>query len=72
MLLVSGCDDIPPMTNDDETVARLKALAERLERLREQAREVHNVASDEVRTAHLSTRQRRVLNANERRASKRS
>ena len=72
LLVKKRCDDTSPMANDDETVARLKVLAERLERLREQAREVHNVAADEVRTAHLSTRQRRATNGSERRIAKRS
>jgi uncharacterized protein (DUF2345 family) len=60
------------MADDDETLARLRALADRLERLRQQAREVHNVAADQVRTAHLSTRQQKVPNGTERRVGKRS
>lgn len=55
----------------DDTIARLKALSERLDRLRRQAQEVHNLASDEVRSAHTSTRQRDMPNRTERRASKR-
>lgn len=46
----------------DDIVARLKALSERLERLRKQAQEVHNLASTEVRTAYTNSRQREVPN----------
>jgi hypothetical protein len=72
LLFAKGGDDTPPMANDDETLVRLRALAERLERLRQQAKEVHDVASDEVRSAHLSTRQRKVPSGTERRVAKRS
>jgi hypothetical protein len=56
----------------DDTLARLKALSERLDRLRRQAQEVHDVASDEVRNAYTSRRQREMPNGTERRAFKRS
>jgi hypothetical protein len=72
LLLGKDGDDRTPMANDDDTLVRLRALAERLERLRQQAREVHNVAADEVRSAHLSTRQRKVASGTERRVAKRS
>ncbi len=39
-------------------VARLKALSERLERLRRQAEEVRNVASAEVKAGFTHTRLR--------------
>lgn len=55
----------------DDTIARLKALSERLDRLRRQAQEVHDLASDEVRSAHTSTRQRDMPNGTERRAIRR-
>ena len=35
-------------------VARLKALSERLDRLRRQAQEVHALASDEVKAAYTN------------------
>ena len=55
----------------DDTIARLKALSDRLDRLRRQAQEVHDLASDEVRSAHTSTRQRDMANRTERRAIRR-
>jgi len=56
----------------DDMLARLKALSERLDRLRRQAQEVHDIASDEVRNAHTSSRQREMPNGTERRAVTRS
>jgi hypothetical protein len=56
----------------DDTLARLKALSERLDRLRRQAREVHDVAVDEVRAAYTNSRQREVPNPTERRAVRRT
>lgn len=44
----------------DDTIARLKALSERLDRIRRQGREVHDVAADEVRSAHTNQRQRGI------------
>ena len=44
----------------DDTIARLKVLAARLDRIRRQSREVYDVAADEVRNAHRSERQRRT------------
>ena len=44
----------------DDTIARLKVLAARLERIRRQSRDVYEVAADEVRSAHTSERQRGV------------
>ena len=55
----------------DEIVERLKVLSERLDRLRRQAREVQNLASDEVRTAYTNSRQREMPNGTERRAVRR-
>jgi hypothetical protein len=56
----------------DDTLERLKALSDRLDRLRQQAREVQNLASDEVRTAHLNSLQRDMPNLTERRAVRRT
>jgi hypothetical protein len=42
----------------EDMVARLKALSERLERLRRQAEEVRNVASAEVKAGFTHTRLR--------------
>ena len=44
----------------DDTIARLRLLSERLDRIRQQSREVHDVAADEVRNAHTSRQQRDV------------
>lgn len=55
----------------DDIVERLKVLSERLDRLRRQAEEVHNLASDEVRTAYTNSRQRDMPNMTERRATRR-
>jgi hypothetical protein len=44
----------------DDTIARLRALSERLDRIRRQTREVHDVAADEVRNAHTNRRQRGI------------
>lgn len=65
-------DDTPVMSQEEDVLARLKALSERLERMRQQAQEVQNRASDEVRTAYLSSRQRDMPNRTERRAFRRS
>jgi hypothetical protein len=51
----------------DDTLARLKALSERLEKIRRQAQEVYNRASDEVRAAHTGSRDRAMPNFTERR-----
>lgn len=66
-----GTVDTRVMSQED-VLARLKALSERLERLRQQAQEVQNLASDEVRTTYLSSRQRDMPNRTERRAFRRS
>ena len=55
----------------DDTLERLKALSERLERLRKQAEEVHALALDEVRVAYTNARQREMPNTTERRAVRR-
>jgi hypothetical protein len=49
----------------DDTIARLKALSERLDRLRRQAREMHDAAADEVRAAYSNSRQREMPNSTE-------
>ena len=55
----------------DDTIARLKLLSERLDRIRRQAQEVYNVASDEVRVAYTNRDQRETPNFTERRAVRR-
>jgi hypothetical protein len=55
----------------DDIVERLKMLSERLDRIRRQAKEVHNLASDEVRIAYTSSGQREMPNLTERRATRR-
>lgn len=52
----------------DDTLARLKALSERLEKIRRQAQEVYNRASDEVRASHTGSRDRAMPNLTERRS----
>jgi hypothetical protein len=56
----------------DDTLARLKALSERLEKIRRQAQDVYNRASDEVRASHTGSRDRGVPNFTERRRVRRS
>jgi hypothetical protein len=41
----------------DDTLTRLRALSERLDRIRRQAREVHALAADEVRLAYAVGRE---------------
>jgi hypothetical protein len=55
----------------DDTLARLKVLSERLDRIRKQAQEIHNVASAEVKTACTNSPQREMPNTTERRAVRR-
>ena len=55
----------------DDTLARLKVLSERLDRIRQQTQEVYNVASDEVRVAYTNRDQRETHNLTERRAVRR-
>lgn len=55
----------------DDTLARLKALSERLEKIRRQAQEVYNRASDEVRASQTGSRDRGAPNFTERRAVRR-
>jgi hypothetical protein len=55
----------------DDTLARLKDLSDRLDRIRRQAQEVYNVASDEVRVAYMNKDQREMPNFTERRAVRR-
>jgi hypothetical protein len=64
-------DDTPAMSTDD-VLARLKALSERLERLRRLAQEVQNLASDEVTEAHMSSGHRDTPNGTKRQAFRRS
>ena len=56
----------------DDTLARLKALSDRLEKIRRQAQEIYSRASDEVRASHTGSRDRGVPNFTERRAVRRS
>ena len=56
----------------DDTLARLKALSERLEKIRRQTQEVCSRASDEVRASHTGSRDRRMPNFTERRATRRT
>ena len=55
----------------DETIARLKALSDRLDRIRRQAQEVYNVAADEGRVAYTNRDQRETPTVTERRAVRR-
>ncbi len=55
----------------DDTLARLKLLSDRLDRIRRQAQEVYNVAADEVRVAYTNQDQRETPNLTERRAVRR-
>jgi hypothetical protein len=59
------------MANDD-MLARLKLLSERLDRLRKQAQEVHDLASDELRAVYANRHNREMPNLTERRAVRRS
>lgn len=55
----------------DDTIARLKALSDRLDRLRQQAQEMQNLASDELRSSYTSSREREMPNTTERRSVRR-
>lgn len=46
----------------DDLIARLKALSDRLDRIRRQSREIHDIVAAEVRSAHTSRRQQGVPN----------
>jgi hypothetical protein len=59
-------------TATDDTLERLKALSDRLDRLRKQAREVQNLASDQIRTVHMNSLHRDMPNFTERRAVRRT
>jgi hypothetical protein len=64
--------DTTAMATDDDTLARLKRLSERLDRLRKQAQQVHALASDELRAVYANRQDREMPNLTERRAVRRS
>ena len=55
----------------DDTLLRLKLLSDRLERIRKQAQEIHNLAAAEVKTACDNGPHREMPNTMERRAVRR-